>query len=131
MGDRFEKSYQGPSTLCKNDDSSAVRQFLPTVGDKWSILLLVTLAKTPRKRARFSEIQRMLEGISQRMLTTTLRNLEKDGLISREAFPEVPPRVEYELTGLGLSLLEPMEQLVRWIVGNWKSMRSSRESFRD
>ncbi len=84
--------------MCKNEESAAVRKFLTKVGDKWSILLVVMLAKTPQHRARFSELQRMVDGISQRMLTTTLRNLERDGFLSREIFPEIPPRVEYELT---------------------------------
>ncbi len=121
---------RGPVALmCKNEESEAVRQFLTKVGDKWSILLVVMLARTPRNRARFSELQRMVDGISQRMLTTTLRNLERDGFLSREVFPEIPPRVEYELTGLGLSLLEPMEHLVQWIGSNWDSIKKARDSF--
>ena len=71
----------------------------------------------------------MLDGISQRVLTTTLRNLERDGFLSREAFAEVPPRVEYELTSLGRSLLEPMQHLVQWIGSNWNSVKKARESF--
>jgi DNA-binding HxlR family transcriptional regulator len=71
----------------------------------------------------------MVDGISQRMLTTTLRNLERDGFVSREVFPEVPPRVEYELTSLGKSLLEPMELLVDWIGGNWNSITEARVAF--
>ena len=90
--------------MCKNNESKAVREFLTKVGDKWSILLIVMLAKTPNHRARFSELQRMVDGISQRMLTTTLRNLERDGFLSREVFPEVPPRVEYAMTEKGLTL---------------------------
>ena len=87
------------------------------------------LAKTPKRRARFSELQRMIDGISQRMLTTTLRNLERDGFLSREVFPEVPPRVEYELTALGSTLLVPMQQLVDWIGINWDSIQRARETF--
>ncbi len=115
--------------MCKNEESKAVREFLTKVGDKWSILLVVMLAKTPKHRARFSELQRMVDGISQRMLTTTLRNLERDGFLSREVFPEVPPRVEYELTALGLTLLEPMQQLVNWIGTNWNSIKQARGHF--
>jgi DNA-binding HxlR family transcriptional regulator len=63
------------------------------------------------------------------MLTTTLRQLERDGLLTREVFPEVPPRVEYELSALGLSLLEPMQHLVRWIGNNWSSIKKARDSF--
>ena len=111
--------------MCKSEEMRAVREFMTKVGDKWSIML----ARTPRHRARFSELQRMVDGISQRMLTTTLRNLERDGLLSREVFPEVPPRVEYELTALGLSLLAPMQHLVQWIGGNWDSIKKARDSF--
>jgi DNA-binding HxlR family transcriptional regulator len=115
--------------MCRNDESRAVREFLTKVGDKWSILLIVMLAKTPNHRARFSELQRMVDGISQRMLTTTLRNLERDGFLSREVFPEVPPRVEYELTALGLTLLIPMQALVDWIGNNWNSIKRARAQF--
>ncbi len=115
--------------LCNSEESRVVREFLAKVGDKWSILVVVVLAKVPGNRARFSELQRMVNGISQRMLTTTLRNLERDGFVSREAFPEVPPRVEYELTSLGLGLLKPMQQLVEWIGSNWNSIKKARESF--
>jgi DNA-binding HxlR family transcriptional regulator len=71
----------------------------------------------------------MVDGISQRMLTTTLRNLERDGFLTREVFPEVPPRVEYELTALGLTLLRPMQELVDWIGRNWNSIKKAREHF--
>jgi DNA-binding HxlR family transcriptional regulator len=115
--------------MCKNEETKAVREFLTKVGDKWSILLIVMLAKTPKHRARFSELQRMVDGISQRMLTTTLRNLERDGFLSREVFPEVPPRVEYELTALGMTLLKPMELLVNWIGDNWNDIKKARVHF--
>ncbi len=129
MNKRREKTREPLALMCKNEESKAVREFLTKVGDKWSILLVVMLAKTPKHRARFSELQRMVDGISQRMLTTTLRNLERDGFLSREVFPEVPPRVEYELTALGLTLLEPMQQLVNWIGINWNSIKKAREHF--
>ena len=87
--------------MCKGEHAKAARELLTRVGDKWSILLVVMLARTPNNRARFSELQRLVDGISQRMLTTTLRNLERDGFVKREVFAEVPPRVEYELTNLG------------------------------
>jgi len=114
---------------CQQQDTKPLREFLTKVGDKWSILLVVMLARAPRHRARFSELQKMVEGISQRMLTTTLRQLERDGLVVREIFPEVPPRVEYELTALGLSLLQPMRNLVLWIGSNWESIKKAREGF--
>ena len=129
MKKRPEKTREPLALMCKNEESKAVREFLTKVGDKWSILLVVMLARVPKHRARFSELQRMVDGISQRMLTTTLRNLERDGFLSREVFPEVPPRVEYELTALGLTLLGPMQQLVDWIGINWSSIKRAREHF--
>jgi DNA-binding HxlR family transcriptional regulator len=125
-----KKSVLEPIALmCKGEHSKAAREFLTKVGDKWSILLVVTLARRPKNRARFSELQRLVDGISQRMLTATLRNLERDGLLKREVFPEVPLRVEYELTSLGLSLLKPMENLIQWIGCNWPSIKEARASF--
>jgi len=115
--------------MCTSGETKVVREFMTKVGDKWSILVVVVLSKTPRYRARFSTLQRTVRGISQRMLTTTLRNLERDGFLSREVFPEVPPRVEYELTSLGLSLLGPMQQLVAWIAEHWDSIKNARERF--
>jgi DNA-binding HxlR family transcriptional regulator len=115
--------------MCKGEHAKAARELLTRVGDKWSILLVVMLARTPRNRARFSELQRLVNGISQRMLTATLRNLERDGFVKREVFAEVPPRVEYELTSQGLSLLKPMEHLVQWIGSNWPSIKEARARY--
>ena len=78
---------------------------------------------------RFSELRREIEGISQRMLTLTLRNLERDGLLTRTVFPEVPPRVEYELTRLGKTLLEPIQGLAEWAADNRTSIQAAREDF--
>ncbi|MDT0441214.1 winged helix-turn-helix transcriptional regulator [Streptomyces johnsoniae] len=83
------------------------------VGDKWSMLLMILLGHRPY---RFNELHRAVEGISQRMLTRTLRGLENDGLVRREVFPTVPPGVEYSLTPLGRSLLEPLSALADWAV---------------
>lgn len=106
-----------------------LRELLSRLGDKWSVLLILTLARMPKERARFSELKRSLPDISQRMLTATLRNLERDGLISREMFAEVPPRVEYQLTDLGISILNPMRDIVNWIEGNWTTIITSRGVF--
>lgn len=106
-----------------------LRELLSRLGDKWSVLLILTLARMPKEKARFSELKRSLPDISQRMLTATLRNLERDGLISREMFAEVPPRVEYQLTELGISILNPMRDIVNWIEGNWTTIITSREVF--
>jgi DNA-binding HxlR family transcriptional regulator len=117
------------ASVCGHKDPAAVRELLTKVGDKWSIFLILSLAQLPGGRARFSELERAIPGISQRMLTLTLRNLERDGLLTRELFPEVPPRVEYELTALGRSLLLPMQGLVDWVKENWQQVKESRIEF--
>lgn len=89
----------------------AVRDVLTLVGDKWSMLIVGFLSDGPR---RFSEIRRGIDGISQRMLTLKLRGLERYGLVHRTVFAAVPPRVEYRLTPLGDTLLEPMRALIAW-----------------
>jgi DNA-binding HxlR family transcriptional regulator len=106
-----------------------LRELLTRLGDKWSVLLILTLARMPEKRGRFSELKKNIPGISQRMLTATVRNLERDGILKREMFAEVPPRVEYELTELGTSILNPMKEIVVWIEGNWSTISNSREIF--
>ena len=88
-----------------------IRDVLDQIGDKWSTLLLLTLAEGPQ---RFGAIKRMVPDISQRMLTQTLRDLQRDGLINRTVFPTTPPSVEYRLTPLGQSLLKPLAGLIAW-----------------
>src|SRR5215207_6258897 len=87
------------------------RQVLNRIGDKWTTLVILLLEDGPR---RFSELQRNIGGVSQKMLTQTLRSLERDGLVSRRIYPEVPPRVEYQLTSLGQTLCAPIAAIVRW-----------------
>ena len=99
------------------------------IGDKWSIFLVVSLSNAPGRRARFSELEKTIPGISQRMLTATLRKLERDGMVVREVFPEIPPRVEYELTALGATLLEPMQALIDWVANHWNEVKKARERF--
>src|ERR1700733_5505052 len=111
------------------EEGIAVREFLTKVGDKWTILIVVCLSQAPGCRARFSGLEKVIPAISQRMLTLTLRNLERDGLITRELFPEVPLRVEYELTDLGHSLLLPMQGLVDWVIENWQQVKAARSGF--
>ncbi len=89
----------------------AARDVLDRVGDKWSVYVIFLLGNGPR---RFTELRRSIEGISQRMLTVTLRNLERDGLVSRTVYPVVPPRVDYALTRLGRTLLDTIGALVAW-----------------
>lgn len=87
------------------------RKILDLVGDKWTTLVMLLLVTKPH---RFSELRRCIGGISQKMLTQTLRSLERDGLVSRTVYPEIPPRVEYRLTPLGETLCKSLAEIVRW-----------------
>lgn len=107
-------------------DCTAVSSVLSRVGDKWSVLVIMSLADGPR---RFNEIKRMIGGISQRMLTLTVRGLERDGLLTRTIYPTIPPRVDYELTALGQSLRAPVENLGNWVFANLPQIQSARERF--
>ena len=105
------------------------RDMLSRVGDKWSLLVIFILKGRPAFRGRFSDLKRSIPGISQRMLTATVRNLERDGMLTRHVYAEVPPRVEYELTPLGRGLTEPVLALVSWLQSNWPAIRSARDRF--
>jgi DNA-binding HxlR family transcriptional regulator len=109
-----------------SDDCRAVSSVLARVGDKWSVLIIVLLGDGPR---RFNEIKRMVGGISQRMLTLTLRGLERDGLVTRTLYPTIPPRVDYELTSLGRSLWQAVEPLGSWARGHVKEIARARDKF--
>lgn len=115
--------------ICLGVETDDMRDFLDRVADKWSTLVIVLLARSPGRRARFSELRRDLYGISQTMLTSTLRSLERDGLVTREVFPVVPPRVEYELTPLGMELMKPMNQLLGWVTENWGQVKRARDRY--
>src|ERR1700722_13794694 len=117
-----------PSTQAAHHDCE-FREMLDRVGDKWTLFVLVMLERMPTQRARFSELKRSIAGISQRMLTATLRSLERDGLVMRDVYPEVPPRVEYELTPLGRKFMQPVRGLVTWLQSNWSTIRGARERF--
>jgi DNA-binding HxlR family transcriptional regulator len=105
-----------------------VRGVLDRFGDKWSILVLIVLGE--KNRLRFNEINKEIgPDISQKMLTVTLRSLEADGLISRTVYPEVPPRVEYEITALGKSLVPYINSLAKWANENMDSIKESRKKF--
>jgi DNA-binding HxlR family transcriptional regulator len=110
----------------ETSDCKAVSGVLARVGDKWSVLIVSRLGK---RAMRFNEIKREIGGISQRMLTLTLRGLERDGLITRTVFPTIPPRVDYELTPLGRSLLEPVTALSDWALRNIARIDSARTRF--
>jgi len=107
-------------------DCRAVSAVLARVGDKWSVLIVSLLGAGPR---RFSEIKRMVGGISQRMLTLTLRGLERDGLVTRTVFPTIPPRVDYELTDLGHSLSVPVGALGAWAKENQPRIQASQQAY--
>ena len=104
----------------------APHDLVARMGDKWTILVLSLLFVAPERRLRFSEIKYGVQGVSQRMLTLTLRHLERDGLVLRHYHPEVPPRVEYELTAVGLSLEAPLQMFAGWMSENWPAVQAAR-----
>ncbi len=108
------------------DPQCPVRDVLDRIGDKWSTLILVTLANGPH---RFSAVQRAIPDISKRMLTQTFRDLERDGMIVRTVFPTKPPSVEYRLTPLGETILEPLDVLVRWADRSHAAIKNARKAF--
>jgi DNA-binding HxlR family transcriptional regulator len=115
-----------PSNLHVAEDCRAVSEVLARVGDKWTVLVVSTLGEGPK---RFNELRRALGSISQRMLTLTLRGLERDGLVTRTVYPTIPPRVEYKLTRLGHSLLDPVSQLGLWARKNRMAIQEARQRF--
>ena len=108
------------------EDCRAVSEVLARVGDKWTVLVVTTLGDGAK---RFTELRRALGSISQRMLTLTLRGLERDGLVTRTVFPTIPPRVDYELTKLGHSLLAPVSSLGLWARQNRSAIQDARRRF--
>lgn len=107
--------------------SCSIRHILDRFGDKWSILIISILGHVGKQR--FNELNQQIGDISQKMLTVTLRSLEADGLISRKLYPEIPPRVEYELTDLGRSLLPHIEQLAQWAEQHMDCILKNREKY--
>jgi DNA-binding HxlR family transcriptional regulator len=107
-------------------DCARVGPILARMGDKWTVLVVMLLGEGPR---RFSEIKRSVDGISQRMLTLTLRNLERDGMVTRTVTPTIPPRVDYALTDLGRSLCVPLFELGQWVRGHLDEIDAAREVF--
>ncbi len=102
------------------------REVLAIVGDKWALLLLPVLAERPKRNG---ELMRRLDGVSQKMLTQTLRELERNGIVVRRDFQEVPPRVDYRLTPLGRSLGRVVSSLDRWVIDNFHTVEAARASF--
>ena len=112
------------------DPSSPVCRTISTllsrIGDKWTVLVVQTLGRGPR---RFNELRREIPSVSQRMLTLTLRNLERDGLVSRTVTPTIPPRVDYALTELGQSLQKPICGLATWAIDNVETIHAAQARF--
>jgi len=115
-----------PSNLHVPEECRAVSEVLERIGDKWSVLVVVTLGDGAK---RFNELRRAVASISQRMLTLTLRCLERDGLVTRTIYPTIPPRVDYELTELGRSLLHPVAALGSWARQNRRKIEEARARF--
>ncbi|MEU0999381.1 winged helix-turn-helix transcriptional regulator [Streptomyces tibetensis] len=103
-----------------------VRQILDRIADKWSLLVIALLEN---RRLRFTELRREIDGVSQRMLTVTLRSLERDGLVKRTVHPVVPPRVEYELTSLGRTLHATIQSLVTWTEKHQEEIAAARTAY--
>ena len=115
-----------PPPVHESQDCRAVSHVLARVGDKWSVLIVRLLGDGPQ---RFNAIKRMVGGISQRMLSLTLRSLERDGLVTRTVTPTVPPRVDYALTDLGRSLWTPVEALAGWAQRHHGEMEAAQERY--
>jgi len=103
-----------------------VADILSRIGDKWTVLVVAALSKGP---VRFNELRRTIDGVSQRMLTLTLRGLERDGLVTRTIFPTIPPRVDYELTDLGRTLIDPLAQIGAWANAHAGCIDAARAAF--
>jgi len=109
-----------------NNDECPIRNVVAQIGDKWSVLLLFALVDGPD---RFNALKTRVVGISQRMLTQTLRDLEREGYVKRTVYPEVPVKVEYELTAMGNDLVKPLYQLVSWAGKHHDQIKNSRKHY--
>jgi DNA-binding HxlR family transcriptional regulator len=116
------------SAAAGQDGPCPVRDVLDKIGDKWSMLLVMTLAAGPK---RFNQLHREVPDISQKMLTQTLRELQRDGLVARQVFDTKPPAVEYRLTALGQSLIVPFGHLIEWANDSFPTIRAARSGFDD
>lgn len=115
-----------PRHIHRSEDCRAVSDILQRVGDKWTVLVVGKLGAGP---LRFNELRMAVGGISQKMLTTTLRGLERDGFVTRTVYPTIPPRVDYELTELGHELLEPVARLGEWARKNTGRVNAARARY--
>lgn len=109
-----------------NDEECPIRNVVAQIGDKWSMLILFALVDGAD---RFNSLKSRVVGISQRMLTQTLRDLEREGYVNRTVYPEVPVKVEYELTKMGRDLVKPLYQLVSWADNHHEQIKASRQSY--
>ncbi|MCB1383266.1 MAG: helix-turn-helix transcriptional regulator [Notoacmeibacter sp.] len=125
-GDAAPLLITNPGFQPDDDGSCPIREVLRRVGDTWSLLVIFMLQPGP---LRFNALKRRIEGISQRMLTVTLRGLERDGLVARTVFPTNPPSVEYELTAFGRSLAGPVAALGHWAAENRQRLRDAQAQF--
>lgn len=123
MEDGTSKSVRN---MCGTEVSCEVRKTLDRIGDKWSLLVMALLNEGT---LRFTELRRQIDGISQRMLTLTLRQLERDGLVERTVHAVVPPRVDYNLTTMGKTLLDPIHALVEWTVDHQEEVAAARMDY--
>lgn len=123
-----DKNFQNIFELANSsrDGICPVRDIIARISDKWTLLAIYALGGYGKMR--FNELKQRIGDVSQRMLTVTLRNLESDGLVNRKVFPEVPPRVEYELTSLGISLMNQMKYIIDWANENGEEIIKYRES---
>ncbi len=110
----------------RSETCNAMGDILNRIGDKWSVMIVGYLKA---RTMRFNELRHTIGGISQRMLTLTLRNLERDGLVTRTVYPEIPPRVEYQLTELGQTLTEPLDALWNWAAAHQHEVRDARFNY--
>src|SRR5438445_8370861 len=126
MKDGTSRSPRHTRDTTPDEPECEVRTILDRIADKWSLLVICVLADGTK---RFSVLRREIDGISQRMLTLTLRQLEREGLVSRTVFPVVPPRVDYELTELGSTLLDTIQSLVAWAGKPGNEIRQARAAY--
>lgn len=115
-----------PGYIKDSGDCRAVADILARIGDKWTVFVVGLLSNGPM---RFNEIRKSVGSISQRMLTLTLRGLERDGMVTRTVYPTIPPRVEYELTAMGRTLIEPVKAIGEWAIANRTQVEESRQEF--
>lgn len=121
-----EAQYIDGKRFFPSDENCPVRDVLAGLTSKWPMLILFALMDGPE---RFSSLQRRIENISKRMLTVSLKEMERDGYVTRTAYAEVPPRVEYELTPMGHEVVKPLIAMIRWAEDNHDNIRAAREKF--